>query len=108
MSYNGWSNYETWAVNLWIDNDEGTQTLWRENANDVMRASRMYPSGGFTVSETARLNLTAALKDWAEESMPDLGASVWADLLNAALSEVDWSEIADNMLGDQADYEARS
>jgi hypothetical protein len=30
MAYNGWTNYETWNVNLWIDNDEGTYRAKRE------------------------------------------------------------------------------
>ena len=23
-TYNGWTNYETWAVGLWIDNEQGS------------------------------------------------------------------------------------
>ena len=23
--YNGWTNYETWLVNLWMDNEQGSQ-----------------------------------------------------------------------------------
>jgi hypothetical protein len=30
QGYNGWSNYETWNVALWIDNDEGLNELARE------------------------------------------------------------------------------
>lgn len=80
MTYNGWKNYETWCVSLWIDNEEGSYNQSREMARD---------------SEST-IELADALKDWIEESAPEMDASVWSDLLNAALSEVDWYEIAEN------------
>ena len=33
ISYNGWENYETWNVALWIQNDEGFYSLAREAGN---------------------------------------------------------------------------
>jgi len=30
--YNGWTNYETWAVKLWMDNEEPSYRYWRERA----------------------------------------------------------------------------
>lgn len=36
MAYNGWSNYETWNVKLWIDNEEGSYDYWREQTPAVL------------------------------------------------------------------------
>jgi hypothetical protein len=79
MSYNGWSNYETWNVNLWLDNEPGS---YEEKRDIIRQAHEPYKAA-------------QALKEWVEDMMPDLGASMWADLLNAAVSSVDWQEIVE-------------
>jgi len=83
--YNGWRNYETWNVALWLDNDEGTYHYVRELAEE----------------HDSPYELGYAIQTYVEEFAPDLGASMFADLLNAALSEVDYHAIATNVLGEQ-------
>jgi hypothetical protein len=100
--YNGWRNYETWAVKLWLDNKESSyQHLASLTAN--VWASATATSWG-SRSDTARVELAEAIKEWIEAETPQLGATLWADLLNAALGEVDWFEIADNQLSDTDGY----
>jgi len=93
VSYNGWTNYETWAVALWIDNEEGSYLYSRELVAAAADAHPEYPTSG----------AADALKEWQEEQRPDLGASVWADLLGAAFDDVDWHEIAENYLSERDD-----
>lgn len=89
-TYNGWTNYETWCVHLWLTNEEGSYRYWREEAGRHLRDDR----------EDARYSLGRQLKGELEEASPLEEASLFSDLLNAALSEVDWHEVADAFLED--------
>lgn len=87
--YNGYPNYETWAMSLWIDNDEGSYDYARSLACDVIRNSVHHI-----------VDLSDALKEWQEESMPLSDASVFLDLLLSAFERVDWRHIAENLLAE--------
>jgi hypothetical protein len=96
--YNGWTNYETWAVKLWLDNDQATYNT----VLGLAKLAKKTPKNKvWTRKETTRFALADAIKNYvANDIMPDLEASLASDLLNAALSEVNWQEIADNVLSD--------
>lgn len=99
--YNGWTNYETWAVALWMGNEQGSQEAWAERAQeawDAAEAGSSYASQ--TREQAALIALSDMLKDEHAEASPDLGATVWADLLGAAMSKVNWYEIAEHLIAD--------
>lgn len=90
--YNGWTNYETWNVKLWMDNDEGSNSYW------VERAEALVEKCGNSEEDRAdaATGLAEEIKDQFEESNPLPDSGVYTDLLNAALSEVNWFEIAES------------
>lgn len=94
-TYNGWSNYPTWAVNLWLSNDEGLHNEALEIAADTKRGQidgHNYPDWGIGV-------LAEIYKRWVRDDLaPNLEASFAADLLGYALDQVDWREIATGWL----------
>lgn len=96
--YNGWYNYETWCVNLCLTNEESTDSYWRTSARLCFREATIKRQSFNTVSEEARYCLSKLLESEVNESMPDLGASMFTYLLNAAMSEVNWVDIADHFL----------
>lgn len=81
--YNGWTNYPTWNVNLWLTNDEGSYNYWMERARDA------------EVNE-----LAISLEEEHKEMIPELEASTYSDLLQYTLGLVNWNEIAQSLIED--------
>ena len=50
MSYNGWTNYETWNVALWLDNDYESYQFARTCKNFKQYRSGVPPINGDGVS----------------------------------------------------------
>lgn len=78
--YNGWANYETWDVYSWLSSDE---TTYRE----VQTIARRGEPG--EASEN--------IKHYVEDRNPlsRMRASLYMDLLQSALQDVNWYEIAE-------------
>jgi len=108
--YQGWTTYETWAVALWLDNDQAlydharrlTRWAWQEALT-----SRHMQEWGFTQQEAAISRLAEVLRDFIEERNPVTEASVYADLMNAAICEVNWREVAESYIKELVSDEER-
>lgn len=101
--YNGWPNYETWTVSLWLDNDEASYRHWRAVAREMRvlaSQSRYVRDNNMGHDEAAACELADRLRTAAEDGCPDIGPTMYADLLRGALGEVDWRSIAENLLED--------
>ena len=101
MSYNGWTNYETWAVNLWLENEVASYDELRDLANRAWSNA-----SGDSIEDrkkVAAYDIADSIKNWLGELNPFADkASLWSDLLSSALSEVDYDEIATNLLAEVA------
>jgi hypothetical protein len=79
QKYNGWANYETWNVALWIGNDEGLYNAAKERKAEIGRFN----------SKTADEFVSELLPDGTPD-FQDMGKS-------RCYAKVRWSEIAKDL-----------
>ena len=85
-TYNGWANYETWCVNLWLTNEPETEECLRMLAQ----------------THASEYHRADSLKNYVEEMAPIDEATMFVDLLRSALSNVNWREIIKNHQDDDS------
>ena len=78
MSYQGWANYATWNVHLWLTNEEEVYISIRHMA---AHAADKY-------------DLARQIETLLTEGQPELPPSLYSDILTHALAEVNWVEVA--------------
>ncbi|GAG63977.1 unnamed protein product [marine sediment metagenome] len=104
--YNGWTNYETWAVNLWFTNK---QKIYDYINKEIDRAKKEITADDIcTKKENITHYVADTLKEDIENEMDYQGLynkSVFTDLINAGLSAVNWYEIACGFMEDYKDDE---
>jgi len=93
--YNGWSNYETWSVNLWINNDQDSLNYWNK-VTEFCYSEKQNPEGSYI---EAVYKLSNYLEEQFNEGTP-ITEGLYGQLLGGALSVVDWREIAEHFCDD--------
>lgn len=88
--YQGWKNYPTWAIQLWLFNDQATYNFWVSQAK------------AYQGQEGGKWKLADAIKESLETDSPfedsKRTADVYNDLLTWAISQADYGEIAEAFL----------
>ena len=98
QKYNGWTNYATWNIKLWIDNEQGSHEWWVEQA---MTALDITPEGYKHLSEATMVLEDVLETHYNEELMEGpLNPGWMMDCLQHTLAHVNWYEIAECYIDD--------
>lgn len=96
--YNGWKNYPTWNVKLWLENSPETQAfvirLYKNAQKSVIPT--LEEKEYFSRQEWTRFEFRDALENalYTQAHQELSEASMFTDLLRWSLGEVDWNQIS--------------
>ncbi|KKN66712.1 hypothetical protein LCGC14_0468980 [marine sediment metagenome] len=91
--YQGWKNYETWNAALWINNDEGMYDYLQEELGRLREDEEDHDEIVYALAQLMEDHFETMYDDNAAGLVGPL-----ADLLRAAMSEIDWREISQSFL----------
>jgi len=89
MTYNGWTNYETWLTNLHFDNFEFEDQIEDGHFDDLDDEE---------IRDYVAEYIEQYVSDYVDESITS--NSFVQDLVTSSLGEVDWRDIADHYVDD--------
>jgi hypothetical protein len=111
--YNGWTNYETWDLKLWIDNDQGLAEHWQEAARTAVDdtdetddSDTRKREAAVELAEQLRIHVDFHAEVFMEMAVTNEGPAItgfYADLITHALGAIDYREIAESLLKDLDD-----
>lgn len=99
--YDGFQNYETWCVSIWVNNDRQVYECCREDARRAVHDAAQLPHAN---AEEGSLRLAAItllaskLSEKMHSTHVDQAPNRFGDLLRAALGRVEWTQIAESFL----------
>lgn len=108
--FNGWKNRETWALALWLDNEQSWQEKTQELAISALNRTPLMEPENRVVIATSKL--ADSLRDWVEDDLLALGNILRTQVLFNMLTDigslyrVDYREIAKGYIEEMAYQES--
>ena len=94
-------NYETWNMKLWINTNTLLQPYWHARAQAI-KANPTYENEYMSLDRRIVTELAKELDTYFDDQAEKYGdqTSCFAAILNNALNEVSWKDIAESLLND--------